>query len=629
MTALSDIIFPSQASDAGTSNINRILGDLKRANLSITNRLRSIQHDADFVQEAAAAFGGRPLVANERCGSWYIRPEVKSGSAYFKSTDGHTGQWKFSTRRLNLHLLPLIEKCDGIIVVDSTRRGKRMPDALSKTIPIWCCVLNRALFPDQPEHHGLYVPPNAVSDSERSQALARIPEGLAAFKELSPDLESLRKQITKPLRPTWVTQETGLSSDFFQTDDDDDDDDDGDDTDQGAGASSPSSSSSSPNPPPIFTDFRPVICCTSSRRIADGEMSGHTGYIQGAGDDTENWAHGLEPPVFWAHADELLSTPEAELPDLIRSLVAAAKQLPYDAAAAAAALENNCDDGITTSNGNTATVLPSSVRQVTPGIYVSPLPIPQHLPLRQDNVDVEWLTVALLPAATPAETWTTTSTRPSTAAAPAAASTTAAQLPPKSPSRHLQVGLGKHKVASRNLRTALPAICESATVFLHETTHTTRISSETRATATASATNTTDHSSQPDDIENKTETITRNKKKNILIACDTGGKDLSIGVALAIHCWCFQDDEGNSVRNLSAKTASTLTSSAAQNPAQNQDQVEQIQQKHHHQQHQPPITFTKSVIKVRLGRIMTAMPDANPNRATLQSVNSFLMDWQR
>lgn len=31
------------------------------------------------------------------------------------------------------------------MIVDATRRGKRYPDSLSKTVPIWCCVLNRAL----------------------------------------------------------------------------------------------------------------------------------------------------------------------------------------------------------------------------------------------------------------------------------------------------------------------------------------------------------------------------------------------------------------------------------------------------------------------------------------------------
>lgn len=29
--------------------------------------------------------------------------------------------------------------------MDSTRRGKRIPDSLSKTIPIWCAVINMAI----------------------------------------------------------------------------------------------------------------------------------------------------------------------------------------------------------------------------------------------------------------------------------------------------------------------------------------------------------------------------------------------------------------------------------------------------------------------------------------------------
>ena len=104
----SDVIFSEQANH----NFSRILADLKRSNLSISNRLRSIQQDAAFVCRVAATFN-RPLVSNERCGSWYVEPSLKKASAYFKSTDGHTGQWKFSTRRLNLHLLPLIAGHDG------------------------------------------------------------------------------------------------------------------------------------------------------------------------------------------------------------------------------------------------------------------------------------------------------------------------------------------------------------------------------------------------------------------------------------------------------------------------------------------------------------------------------------
>ena len=41
-----------------------------------------------------------------------------------------------------------------------------------------------------------------------------------------------------------------------------------------------------------------------------------------------------------------------------------------------------------------------------------------------------------------------------------------------------------------------------------------------------------------------------------------------------------------------------------------------------------PEDLNKDIIRVRMGRIATAVPEANPSRATLQSVNSFLMDWR-
>lgn len=110
LPSLSEVIFPEQAN----SSFSKILGDLKRSNLSITNRLRSIRRDAEFVREVYEILN-LPLVANERCGSWYIDPSLKAASAYFKSTDGHTGQWKFSTRRLNLNLLELVGRHDGFV----------------------------------------------------------------------------------------------------------------------------------------------------------------------------------------------------------------------------------------------------------------------------------------------------------------------------------------------------------------------------------------------------------------------------------------------------------------------------------------------------------------------------------
>jgi tRNA A64-2'-O-ribosylphosphate transferase len=74
----------------------------------------------------------------------------------------------------------------------------------------------------------------------------------------------------------------------------------------------------------------------------------------------------------------------------------------------------------------------------------------------------------------------------------------------------------------------------------------------------------------------------------LVVACESG-KDASIGVALALLCLFF-DAQGQ------------LTSK------QNEQRID------------------KAFIRGRLGWISTALPDANPNRATLQSVNSYLMD---
>lgn len=115
---ISDIIFPELA-----TNFSTTLASLKRSTLSISNRLRSISDDAEFVCQVADAYG-LSLIANERCGSWYIPPERKGASAYFKSTDGHNGEWSMSLRRLNTQVIEIINEEGGCIIVDSTRRGK-------------------------------------------------------------------------------------------------------------------------------------------------------------------------------------------------------------------------------------------------------------------------------------------------------------------------------------------------------------------------------------------------------------------------------------------------------------------------------------------------------------------------
>lgn len=49
-----------------------------------------------------------------------------------------------------------------------------MPDALTKTIPIWCVVINRLLFENTSTAHQLCTPKNVVGPSEHAQIEARL-----------------------------------------------------------------------------------------------------------------------------------------------------------------------------------------------------------------------------------------------------------------------------------------------------------------------------------------------------------------------------------------------------------------------------------------------------------------------
>lgn len=267
------------------------LKELRRSTLSINNRLRSVLEDANFVQEVAAEYE-LPLIANERCGSWYIPPAKKAGSAYFKSTDGHTGQWGFSLRRLNLQVLDIVAQHGGCILVDSTRRGKVMPDAFSKTVPIWCAVMNRVLFPEQRHLHHFQRPAIDLPASEIAQIESRLDGFVTAFRDLGVDLNALRQKLGRPLRLQWVVGHSTRPLLGHRG--------------NATGAEE--------------TACHNFVLCSASRRVKGAEMS-ENGYIQGAGDDSEGWSQGLTPTVFWRNTDVLLQAQAEDLSELIKKLL--------------------------------------------------------------------------------------------------------------------------------------------------------------------------------------------------------------------------------------------------------------------------------------------------------------------
>ena len=103
----------------------QVLRQLKRRECGLYNCINSVLTDAAFVREIAALYPGFPVIANLRCGLWYV-PEP-AGTCYFKSTDGHFGKWAVSLTRLNLHLAHRAAREGGVLIVDATRRGKTFP----------------------------------------------------------------------------------------------------------------------------------------------------------------------------------------------------------------------------------------------------------------------------------------------------------------------------------------------------------------------------------------------------------------------------------------------------------------------------------------------------------------------
>lgn len=93
-----------------------------------------------------------------------------------------------------------------------------MPDALSKTVPIWCTVINRAIAlrrrvseKDTSEwDEELYLPPQIVSASERAQIEARI-DGWAKELEVSVVPSELTPGISLTLARSTSTTATILS----------------------------------------------------------------------------------------------------------------------------------------------------------------------------------------------------------------------------------------------------------------------------------------------------------------------------------------------------------------------------------------------------------------------------------
>jgi len=80
-----------------------------------------------------------------------------------------------------------------------------MPDALSKTVPIWCAVVNRAIclrYPELAENWdtALYTPPSVVTKNEHEQIEKLLNNWAQDLQVDSFQLDSCRKQLMHGFR---------------------------------------------------------------------------------------------------------------------------------------------------------------------------------------------------------------------------------------------------------------------------------------------------------------------------------------------------------------------------------------------------------------------------------------------
>lgn len=342
----------------------RILHASSRRNVLF--RLRSLASDARWLRDAVAsspATARLPVFANLRTGAWHAAG-LSCGACCFKSSDGHPGQWAFSTSRLNLELAAAAGRARGAIVVDATAAGKRWPDSFV-TLAVWAAVVNAILAPG-----GSVGPPlrDCLPPSVPAAHVAPL-EALVArtLKALAPPvraaiLVALGPHVAAPLVPMYACQPSSLPPDCAEEDEDapwesiwplldadghsptsyladggdgsscgscGSDSDGG--SSSGCGGDAPSAGTpGSPRCTP-GAPTTPLLCVSASRyvqpRFGDAQSSVEGWlYVQGAGDDAEAWAGplGLTPALFAAHGAELLRCADSDAcAALARSLAAA------------------------------------------------------------------------------------------------------------------------------------------------------------------------------------------------------------------------------------------------------------------------------------------------------------------
>lgn len=244
-----------------------------------------------------------PVYGNKRNGCWY-GPFEKH--CYFKSTDGHDRNLNFnSSTRLNLELALDASAHGGVLIVDSTKRGKTFPDSMRATIPLWCAVINTLLSLSPPDQFSApdWLMPASLVSSIRSTVISRIVDSLST--DVKSFIREQLKDVTRPLRPVWIHPDEDGVLDW-----------------KGENAEEVLEHIAASNDENAL-DYTPVLLlsCSGSKKARHvSEQSWE--YIQGAADDEEHWACGLSWDLFWANHDAILcSDDHAVVSNAVEALV--------------------------------------------------------------------------------------------------------------------------------------------------------------------------------------------------------------------------------------------------------------------------------------------------------------------
>ena len=175
-------------------------------------------------------------------------------------------------------------------------------------IPIWCSVLNEIVFEDVFP----LVPPPWLSLSVISQINARLPYMVSS---VSPSLRNMMIALLKPLlkyplRPIWVAPDEDGVMEWLGEDSETFLDACHQSTDSCDGNGSVSGPKEHSVGAPWSLEFTPLVLLSCSPIRSQNMHSAHHSwtYIQGAGDDEENWSGGLTSELFWKHKDLILSS---------------------------------------------------------------------------------------------------------------------------------------------------------------------------------------------------------------------------------------------------------------------------------------------------------------------------------